>query len=177
MPAYQFNLKDIGLGKIGAYENIGADIEVEDKRGQTYKTYTSTSVQFIRREERVAKKEGYKVVEKYALILFDFNRADIKDRNRAVVDRIVTRIKEVPTARVRVEGHTDSIGKEAYNMDLSQRRAKAAFDMILSGGAIGSGDIAYEGVGPHNPLFDNEVPEGRALNRTVTVTLEYEQQN
>ena len=45
------------------------------------------------------------------------------------------------------------------------------------GGAIGSGDIAYEGVGPHNPLFDNEVPEGRALNRTVTVTLEYEQQN
>lgn len=177
MPAYQFNLKDIGLGKIGAYENIGADIEVEDKRGQTYKTYTSTSVQFIRREERVAKKEGYKVVEKYALILFDFNRADIKDRNRAVVDRIVTRIKEVPTARVRIEGHTDSIGKEAYNMDLSQRRAKAAFDMILSGGAIGSGDIAYEGVGPHNPLFDNEVPEGRALNRTVTVTLEYEQQN
>jgi outer membrane protein OmpA-like peptidoglycan-associated protein len=49
--------------------------------------------------------------------------------------------------------------------------------MILAGGAIGSGDISYEGVGPHNPLFDNEVPEGRALNRTVTVTLEYEQQN
>ncbi len=177
MPAYQFNLKDIGLGKIGAYENIGANIEVEDKRGQTYKTHASTPVRFIRREERVAKKEGYKVVEKYALILFDFNRADIKDRNRAVVDRIVTRIKEVPTARVRIEGHTDSIGKEAYNMDLSQRRAKAAFDMILAGGAVNSGDISYEGAGPHNPLFDNELPEGRALNRTVTVTLEYEQQN
>ena len=177
MPTYQFNLQDIGLGRIGGYENIGANIEVEDKRGQTYKTHASTSVRFIRREERVAKKEGYKVMEKYALILFDFNRADIKDRNRAVVDRIVTRIKEIPTARVRIQGHTDSIGKEAYNMDLSQRRAKAAFDMILGGGAIGSGDISYEGVGPHNPLFDNEVPEGRALNRTVTVTLEYEQQN
>jgi outer membrane protein OmpA-like peptidoglycan-associated protein/Mg-chelatase subunit ChlD len=176
-PIYQFNLQGIGLGRIGAYENIGANIEVEDKRGQTYKTYTSAPVRFIRREERVAKKEGYKVMEKYALILFDFNRADIKDRNRAVVDRIVTRIKEVPTARVRIQGHTDSIGKEAYNMDLSQRRAKAAFDMILAGGAIGSGDISYEGVGPHNPLFDNEVPEGRALNRTVTVTLEYEKTN
>jgi outer membrane protein OmpA-like peptidoglycan-associated protein/Mg-chelatase subunit ChlD len=176
-PIYQFNLQGIGLGRIGAYENIGANIEVEDKRGQAYKTYTSAPVRFIRREERVAKKEGYKVMEKYALILFDFNRADIKDRNRAVVDRIVTRIKEVPTARVRIQGHTDSIGKEAYNMDLSQRRAKAAFDMILAGGAIGSGDISYEGVGPHNPLFDNEVPEGRALNRTVTVTLEYEKTN
>ena len=116
-------------------------------------------------------------MEKYALILFDFNRADIKDRNRAVVDRIVTRIKEVPTARVAIEGHTDSIGKEAYNIDLSKRRAKAAFDIILAGGAVNSGDISYEGAGPHNPLFDNELPEGRALNRTVTVTLEYEQQN
>ena len=177
MPTYQFNLKDIGLGKIGGYENIGANIEVEDKRGQTYKTQASTSVRFIRREERVAKKEGYKVMEKYALILFDFNRADIQDRNRAVVDRIVTRIKEVPTARIAIEGHTDTIGKEAYNIDLSKRRAKAAFDMILAGGAINSGDISYEGAGPHNPLFDNQLPEGRALNRTVTVTLEYEQQN
>jgi outer membrane protein OmpA-like peptidoglycan-associated protein len=176
-PTYQFSLQDIGLGKIGGYENIGADIEVEDKRGQTYKTHASTSVRFIKREERVAKKEGYKVMEKYALILFDFNRADIKDRNRAVVDRIVSRIKEVPTARVRIEGHTDTIGKEAYNIDLSKRRAKAAFDMILAGGAVGSGDISYEGAGPHNPLFDNALPEGRALNRTVTVTLEYEQTN
>jgi outer membrane protein OmpA-like peptidoglycan-associated protein len=177
MPSYQFNLRDIGLSKIGGYENIGANIEVEDRRGQTYQTHATTSVRYIKREERVAKKEGYKVMEKYALILFDFNRADIKDRNRAVVDRIVNRIKEVPTARVRIEGHTDSIGKEVYNMDLSKRRAKAAFEMIVAGGAIGSGDISYEGVGPHNPLFDNEIPEGRALNRTVTVTLEYEQQN
>ncbi len=176
MPTYQFNLNDIGLGRIRGYENIGANIEVEDKKGHTYKTHASTSVRFIRREERVAKKEGYKVMEKYALILFDFNRADIKDRNRAVLDRIVTRIKEVPTARVTIEGHTDTIGKEAYNIDLSKRRAKAAYDMITAGN-MNSENITYEGAGPHNPLFDNNMPEGRALNRTVTVTLEYEQQN
>ena len=177
MPAYQFNLKDIGLGKIGGYENLGAKIEVEDKKGHTYKTHASTSVRFIRRKERVAKKEGYKVMEKYALILFDFNRADIKDRNRAVVDRIVNRIQEVPMARVKIEGHTDIIGKEAYNVDLSKRRAKAAYDMIMAGGNMNSENISYEGAGPHNPLFDNNMPEGRALNRTVTVTLEYEQTN
>jgi outer membrane protein OmpA-like peptidoglycan-associated protein len=176
MPTYQFNLNDIGLGRIRGYENIGANIEVEDKKGHTYKTHASTSVRFIRREERVAKKEGYKVMEKYALILFDFNRADIKDRNRAVLDRIVTRIKEVPTARVTIEGHTDTIGKEVYNIDLSKRRAKAAYDMITAGN-MNSENITYEGAGPHNPLFDNNMPEGRALNRTVTVTLEYEQQN
>ena len=176
MPAYQFNLKELGLGKIGGYENIGANVEVEDKRGRTYRTHASTSVRFIKREERVAKKEGYKVMEKYALILFDFNRADIKDRNRVVLDRIVARIKEVPSAKVSIVGHTDTIGKEAYNVDLSKRRAKAAFEMIVAGGGFNSGNISYEGAGPHNPLFDNELPEGRALNRTVTVTLEYERQ-
>jgi outer membrane protein OmpA-like peptidoglycan-associated protein len=177
MAAYPFNLKKLGLAKIGGYENIGANIEVEDRKGRTYKTGASTNVRFIRREERVAKKEGYKVMEKYALILFDFDRADIKDRNQAVMDRIIARIKEVPTATVKIVGHTDTIGKEAYNLDLSERRAKAAFEMIVAGGGVNSGNISYEGAGPHNPLFDNELPEGRALNRTVTVTLEYERQD
>jgi outer membrane protein OmpA-like peptidoglycan-associated protein len=164
------------LATIGGYENIGADIEVEDRKGRTYKTHASTSIRFIKRQERVAKKEGYKVMEKYALILFDFDRADIKDRNQAVMDRIIGRIKEVPTATVKIVGHTDTIGKEDYNVDLSERRAKAAFEMIVAGGAVNSGNISYEGAGPQNPLFDNQLPEGRALNRTVTVTLEYERQ-
>ena len=175
--AYPFNLKELDLGKIGAYENINADVEVEDQKGRIYKTHASTSVRFIKREERVAKKEGYRVMEKYALILFDFNRADIKDRNRAVLDRIIARINKVPTAKVSIMGHSDTIGKEAYNIDLSKRRAKAAFEMIIAGGGINSGNISYDGAGPHNPLFDNELPEGRALNRTVTVTLEYERTN
>jgi outer membrane protein OmpA-like peptidoglycan-associated protein len=177
MPMYPFNLKALGMAKIGGYENIGAKIEVEDRKGRTYKTHATTSVRFIKREERVAKKEGYKVMEKYALILFDFDRAEIKDRNQAVMDRIIARIKEVPTATVRIVGHTDTIGKEAYNVDLSKRRAKAAFEMIVAGGGVNSGNISYEGAGPHNPLFDNQLPEGRALNRTVTVTLEYERQD
>jgi outer membrane protein OmpA-like peptidoglycan-associated protein/Mg-chelatase subunit ChlD len=48
MPAYQFNLKELGLGKIGGYENIGANIEVEDKKGRTYKTHASTRRKAIR---------------------------------------------------------------------------------------------------------------------------------
>ena len=53
LTAYPFNLKKIGLAQIGGYENIGANIEVEDRKGHTYKTHASTSVQFIKREERV----------------------------------------------------------------------------------------------------------------------------
>ena len=59
-------------------------------------------------------------------------------------------------------------------MALSIKRARAAYDQILAGGVPKSEKITYAGTGPLEPLFDNELPEGRALNRTVTVTLEYE---
>lgn len=175
LPAYTFNLENIGLRKIGAYRNLEAGIEITDKKGQAHRTATSSSVRFIEREERVAQKLGYKVLEKYALILFDFDRAEIKERNKVVLDRIVERIKEIPDARVTIVGHTDTIGKEEYNIALSTRRAKAAYDQILASGIAASDLITFHGAGPYNPLYDNNLPEGRALNRTVTVTFEYEE--
>ena len=174
-PAYRLSLTDVGLGKLSAYQTVTADIEVTDRKGQTASAKADADVRFIKREERSAQKEGYRVLEKYALILFDFNRAEIREKNRDVIDRIVDRIKEVPTARISIVGHTDIIGQEAYNLDLSSRRAKAAYDMILAGGVPEGDNISYNGIGPHDALFDNQLPEGRALNRTVTVTLEYEQ--
>ncbi len=172
--SYAFDVREVGLEKLSAHRNIQAAIEVEDKRGQTYRSDASASVRFIKREERVAQKLGYKVLEKYALILFDFDRADIKDRNKTVMDQITERIKTVPKAAVKIVGHTDTIGKELYNVALSQRRAKAAFDQIMSSGAAVPERVFHRGAGPYNPLYDNDLPEGRALNRTVTVTLEYE---
>ena len=174
-PSFQFNLNTLGLSTIGKYENIGAMIEVVDKKGRTHKAHASSDVRYIKREKRGGQKMGYRVLEKYALILFDFNSAEVKAHNKIVMDRIIKRISEVPSASVTIVGHTDSIGHEAYNLDLSQRRAKAAYDLILAGGRAKGGSIAHEGAGPHDPLFDNNLPEGRALNRTVTVTLEYEQ--
>ena len=114
-------------------------------------------------------------MEKYALILFDFNQSDINENNKEIIDRIVARIKEIPSAAVSIVGHTDTIGPEAYNLDLSTKRAKAAYDHILAGGVPAGENITYEGIGPRDALFDNELPEGRALNRTVTVALEYDQ--
>ncbi len=60
-------------------------------------------------------------------------------------------------------------------MDLSTKRAKAAYEPILAGGIPAAENITDKGIGSHGALFDNVLPEGRALNRTVTVTLEYEQ--
>ena len=176
-PAYHLALADVGLRKLSTYRSITADIAVTDRKGQTAWAKADTNIRFIRRKERLAQKEGYRVLEKYALILFDFNRSDIKEHNKDIIDRIVARIKEIPNAKVRIVGHTDTIGHEAYNLDLSTKRAKAAYDHILAGGVPAGDYITYQGIGPHDALFDNDLPEGRALNRTVTVTLEYEQKD
>ncbi|MBI5578905.1 MAG: OmpA family protein [Deltaproteobacteria bacterium] len=172
---YVLALKDLGLLNIGSYHTITAAVEVTDPKGQNFRAEDSTRVRLIRREERLAQKEGYKVVEKYALILFDFDRAEIKDRNRAVLDRISARMREVPAAVVTIVGHTDSIGKVDYNVALSKKRAQAAYDLILGSGLRARDGISHDGRGPADPLFDNGLPEGRAFNRTVTVSLEYEQ--
>ncbi len=175
-PVYAFDLNDIGLRKVCSFKEIAVGIEVTDKEGQIYKdeAAATSSVNFVKKEERVAQKMGYKVLEKYALILFDFNSSIIKERNKAIVGRIVERMKAFPTAEMRVVGHTDNLGEIDYNLWLSERRAKAVYDQVLAGGMTGSEKITYAGAGPHDPLYDNSLPEGRALNRTVTVDLEYE---
>jgi outer membrane protein OmpA-like peptidoglycan-associated protein len=130
-------------------------------------------VRFLQRKEQMAQVQGYKVKEQYALILFDYNRADIKGRNQAIVARIVGRIAQVPDALISVVGHTDILGKESYNMELSRRRAEAVQTYLLQSAPQLAGKLHVSGVGPHDPLFDNQLPEGRSLNRTVTITLEY----
>ena len=174
--SYTFDLKDIGLHKIAPFKEVKTDIEVTDNNGQTHRETgaASSSVRFVKREEHIAQRAGYRVLEKYALVLFDFNSSYLSQENTAIIDQIVQRTKAFPKSMVEVVGHTDNIGEVDYNLWLSARRAKSVFDQITTRMTIDDNRITYMGAGPHNPLYDNDLPEGRALNRTVTVSLEYE---
>jgi len=140
----------------------------------TTETRVPSQVKFIKREERIAQKMGYRVLEKYALILFEFDRAEIKQQNQIVIDRIIARIKELPSSQVQIVGHTDIIGAEQYNQTLSEHRAKAAYDLIMAAGMPAQTTVTYQGVGPNGPPYDNSLPEGRAFNRTVVIAINYE---
>ena len=172
---YVVPLEKGALDIIAASESIKASLQVMDKESESYTTSEAgvLPVRFIRRQEQMAQKQGYKVREKYALILFDYDSAAIKSRNKIIVDRIADRMKAVPDAGVQIVGHTDNIGKEEYNLQLSQKRAVAVKDQFGQQQAL---DMNVMGAGPHDPLYDNQMPEGRALNRTVTIALEYEKQ-
>jgi outer membrane protein OmpA-like peptidoglycan-associated protein len=174
-PSYVLALKDVGLLKIGNYRSVSAVLDALDTKGLSLSARGTCSVQFLKREDRRVGREGYQVIEKYALILFDFDRAEIKGRNRVVMDRIGQRIRKAPAATVKIVGHTDTIGKFDYNVALSKKRAEAVYEQILTGGAAARERVSFEAKGPADPIFDNGLPEGRTLNRTVTIRLEYVQ--
>lgn len=121
-----------------------------------------------------------KVMEKVtiaAAMLFAFDSAKLSDDAKAVIDeRIQTlRGKARLTSAMRIEGHTDSTGPEAYNQELSQRRAQAVADYIVSQSYnVKASDIEVVGMGESSPAASNDTVEGRATNRRVVIMAEGE---
>jgi outer membrane protein OmpA-like peptidoglycan-associated protein len=177
-PTKETKLPLIGSGDLHTLAtggDISVKMELQDRKGQNM-TLTPAPVKmtFIETSKRLAQKQDQKVQEKYALILFDFDKDTISSANGEIINRIVNRIKSLPQANVDIVGHTDNIGKEAYNVKLSQRRALAVDKLLTAAYGEPVGErVKYSGVGPDSPLYDNQTSEGRSFNRTVTITLEY----
>ncbi len=100
-------------------------------------------------------------------VFFDFDKDTIKTISYPLLDEVVKVLKARPDlGRIRIEGHTDGIGGDAYNLDLSKRRAKSVVLYLLEHG-IESARLSYEGYGKRCPLVLNDTPDNRARNRRV----------
>jgi outer membrane protein OmpA-like peptidoglycan-associated protein len=99
---------------------------------------------------------------------FAFDSAELTPEARSTLDEQATVLEQESDVRVKIEGHTDSIGPEAYNQGLSERRAKAVKEYLISKG-ISADRLETEGYGPSNPIAPNDTREGRAMNRRVDV--------
>jgi outer membrane protein OmpA-like peptidoglycan-associated protein len=108
-------------------------------------------------------------------VTFGFDEAVIRPADAVVLDESARVLKDVlgrcPTKRVRVDGHTDATGPEAYNQTLSERRAEAV-RQYLAGAGLEAGRIASGGFGESRPIASNDTREGRTLNRRVELSLE-----
>ena len=116
-------------------------------------------------------KWGCEVIENLTIDLvndeFDFDKAVLKPGMKAALDDLANRIKASKgQEQLTITGHTDSIGSEAYNMGLSERRAKAAAAYLESMGITG---ISTNGMGESSPVADNGTKAGRAKNRRVEI--------
>ncbi len=99
---------------------------------------------------------------------FDFDRDTLRPESFPILNRAAERLRQCGSERLQVEGHTDSIGSDAYNQDLSERRARTVRDYLVSRGVAGS-RITSAGFGESRPIASNDNPDGRFLNRRVEV--------
>jgi len=97
---------------------------------------------------------------------FDFNKARIRPGDAAVLDEAAATLKANPNTTVNVNGYCDSIGKENYNLKLSDRRADAVVDYLVKAG-IPSSQLIPHGYGKTDFVAPNNTAEGRAQNRRV----------
>ncbi len=97
---------------------------------------------------------------------FEFNSAKLTSESYVVLDRVVISLQEWPDIRVEVGGHTDSKGSNEYNRSLSDRRAKAVRDYLVSRG-IGRSRLEAKGYGESEPIASNDNDAGRSKNRRV----------
>jgi len=105
---------------------------------------------------------------------FDFDKANIRPDAAVILDEAASLLSDAladcPSRSVSVEGHTDAVGTDAYNQDLSERRSNAVMD-YLAGKGVSPSRLSSKGFGESNPIATNETREGRALNRRVELRL------
>ncbi len=99
-------------------------------------------------------------------VLFDFDKTDIRPDALPLLNEVVDILKEHESTRLEIQGHTDSVGPQGYNLKLSQRRAEVVREYLIAHG-ISPDRLIAKGYGESDPIASNDTPEGRARNRRV----------
>jgi outer membrane protein OmpA-like peptidoglycan-associated protein len=99
-------------------------------------------------------------------VLFDFNKYTLKPDARERLARISGIVLAYPDLKLQIEGYTDAIGSDEYNQTLSDKRAEAVRDYLVTSG-VSMNNVAARGMGKADPIADNRTAAGRKLNRRV----------
>ncbi|HEY8188234.1 MAG TPA: OmpA family protein [Pyrinomonadaceae bacterium] len=116
-------------------------------------------------------------IELAADVLFDFDKADLRPAAQKTLHQAADIIKEKAKGTVRIEGHTDSKGNDAYNQKLSERRAAAVKAWFINKEGLGNQQFTTQGFGAKKPVASNtkpdgsDDPDGRQKNRRVEIIL------
>jgi outer membrane protein OmpA-like peptidoglycan-associated protein len=147
------------------WSSVEYQLEVVDNKGQKIVTPIASlpiSTETIKKKREEKKTD--KQIDRYSLILFDFNSAELTSANQKIANMIKPRIK--PEATVSVYGYADRSGNPKRNEQLAKERA------VSSSKAIERPDANIYPIGSSKLLYDNDSPEGRFYSRTVSITVE-----
>lgn len=108
-------------------------------------------------------------------ILFDLNKASVRNESEETLKSIAEIMKEYPQTIFHIEGHTDSTGSASYNEKLSKERAASVREFLISEG-IPANRLTSEGYGETQPIASNNTAQGRQENRRVEISLDKERE-
>ncbi len=111
--------------------------------------------------------EGIKITFDSGL-LFDVDKYELRPASKENLTKLAAILNKYPDTNIIIEGHTDSTGSRAYNMTLSENRAKAVAAFLATQN-VQSSRFTIMGYGPDQPIASNDTPEGRQLNRRVDI--------
>ena len=100
-------------------------------------------------------------------IQFETGKSVLTKSDKDYLSAIVDLMNQNKQIRIKINGHTDNVGSEEVNMNLSKNRAKAVYDYMIKKGGISADRLSYEYFGMSKPIADNDTEEGRATNRRV----------
>ncbi|GGJ79284.1 hypothetical protein GCM10009304_01460 [Pseudomonas matsuisoli] len=105
-------------------------------------------------------------------VKFDFDKSVVKSESYGDIKSLADFMSQYPQTTTVVEGHTDSVGTDAYNQRLSERRANAVRNVLVNQYGVGSNRVSSVGYGESRPVADNSTEQGRAVNRRVEAEVE-----
>ncbi len=157
------------------------DHEISEQHWRSAKKYIPAADELVRDTKRLVKRKcppkpvapppPPPTEEKPTFILegitFDFDKATIRSTSEPTLQEAGKVMERFTSVKVRIEGHTDSIGSEDYNQGLSERRAQSVKAYLEQNFKIDPGRIEAVGVGESKPIADNKSDEGRAQNRRI----------
>lgn len=159
----------VNLGKKAKYVPVVVPAEptVQYVRDTVVVTETKTDTVYVRDVQEKEREINDALLN---AVLFDFDSYKLTDEAKGILDNAAAWLKENDDVDVTVEGHTDSIGTEAYNQTLSENRAKTVADYLIGKG-VAAKRLSTVGYGKTRPATDNSTPEARHQNRRIEFRL------
>ncbi len=147
-------------------------LQVESSRRQDAERRAAQAAADLVRVATVKEEPRGLVITLSGSVLFTSGKATLLPSAQAKLSEVANELtKQDPDSKIVVEGHTDSQGSDAFNRDLSQRRAENVREYLVSHG-IAADRVTAKGFGPDRPVGDNNSPEGRANNRRVEIVIQ-----
>lgn len=98
-------------------------------------------------------------------VFFDVNKWELKPESKAELNKLILFLKQNPSVKIELSGHTDNSGDKKFNQTLSTNRAKSVYDYLIQQGQIDPKRLRYKGYGDSKPKVPNDTPENKAKNR------------